>query len=151
MALKTQFSALLKLRKNDLDNAERKVIACEGRLVLQQKVINDLRAQFLALEAPKEGTFHTFNIFSNAKHIITNQINEANIELESIKAHKAQLQEHYKKCHIEYEKIKFLQKQVQDKLLAKAKRKEQLESNEIALMLYNSNTLGNNTLGGRVI
>ena len=67
-----------------------------------------------------------------------------NAELEFLQANKALLQEQYKKSHIEYEKVKFLEKKEQDSMLQKLKEQERLESDEIALMLYNN-------AGGRAI
>ena len=98
---------------------------------------------------PSGGAFYAFRAFEETKNMLLAHIALHCAELESLQANKALLQEQYKKSHIEYEKVKFLEKKEQDSVLQKLKMQEKFQSNEIVLMLYNN--AGDKTIGGRVI
>ena len=46
------------------------------------------------------------------------------------------LQTEYQKAHVEYEKIKYLEEQELQAMMAKIKRQEQLDLDEISTMLF---------------
>ncbi|CAM3382089.1 flagellar export protein FliJ [Helicobacter labetoulli] len=142
--MKTKFGAIVNLRKNDMQRIERSIMQNENKIASKQSQIAALQEEFLGLKMPSGGAFYAFRAFEETKNMLLAHIALHCAELESLQANKALLQEQYKKSHIEYEKVKFLEKKEQDSMLQKLKEQERLESDEIALMLYSN-------AGGRAI
>lgn len=139
----------MNLRKNDMQRIEKSIMQNENKIASKQSQIAVLQDEFLSLEMPNGGTFYAFRAFEETKNMLLSHIALQNAELESLHANKALLQEQYKRSHIEYEKVKFLEKKEQDSMLHKLKQQEKFESDEIALMLYNN--AGDKTIGDRMI
>lgn len=142
--MKTKFSTIVNLRKNDMQKIERSIMQNENKIANKQSQITALQDEFLGLKIPSHGAFYAFRAFEETKNMLLSHIALQVEELEALHAHKAVLQEQYKKSHIEYEKVKFLDKREQDILLQKLKHQEKAQSDEVALMLYNNT-------GGRMI
>lgn len=147
--MKTKFGAIVNLRKNDMQRIERSIMQNENKIASKQSQIAALQEEFLGLKMPSGGAFYAFRAFEETKNMLLSHIALHCAELESLQANKTLLQEQYKKSHIEYEKVKFLEKKEQDSVLHKLKMQEKIQSDEIALMLYNN--AGDKTIGGRVI
>lgn len=127
-----------------MQKIEKSIMQNENKIASKQSQITALQDEFLGLKMPSGGAFYTFRAFEETKNMLLSHIALQCAELESLQANKALLQEQYQKSHIEYEKVKFLEKKEQDSLVQKLKRQEDSQSDEIALMLYNNT-------GGRVI
>ena len=147
--MKTKFGAIVNLRKNDMQRIEKSIMQNENKIASKQSQIAALQEEFLGLKMPSVGAFYAFRAFEETKNMLLSHIALQCAELESLQANKALLQEQYKKSHIEYEKVKFLEKKEQDFVLHKLKMQEKIQSDEIAFMLYNN--VGDKTIGGRVI
>ncbi|TLD96776.1 hypothetical protein LS71_004010 [Helicobacter jaachi] len=142
--MKTKFSSIVSLRKKDMQACERSILQNENKIASKQTQIGAFQEEFLQLQMPQNGTFYAFRAYEESKNMLLSHIAFAKQELEGLLANKALLQEQYKKCHIEYEKVKFLEKKAQDEMIKRLKRQEALEIDEVALMLYNN-------AGGRII
>lgn len=112
----------------------------ENHIASKHSEIQALQEEFYALEAPQGGSFRIYLTFEESKKIILVQISSVQEELEVLNIRKVTLQEQYRQLHIEYEKMKFLNQKAQDEILKKLKRRERVEVDEVAMMLY-KNTL----------
>ncbi|MCX2716843.1 flagellar export protein FliJ [Helicobacter sp. MIT 21-1697] len=142
--MKTKFAPIVSLRKKDMQMCEHAMMQNESKIAHKQKQIEHLQKDFLQLKIPQAGTFYAFKAFEETKNMLLAHINLARDELETLFAQRKVLQEQYKKCNIEYEKVHFLDTKEQNEMIKNAKYKEKLEVDEIAVMLYNN-------AGGRAI
>ncbi len=142
--MKTKFSSIVSLRKKDMQVCELAMMQNESKIANKQIQIENLQKDFLQLKIPQAGTFYAFKAFEETKNMLLTHISLARNELEALFAHRKVLQEQYKKCNIEYEKVHFLDKKEHNGMIKNAKYKEKLEVDEIAVMLYNN-------AGGRAI
>ena len=133
-----KFSSIVKLRKKDMQNCERKIMQNENKIASKKTQIDELQEEFVNLTLPQSGSFDLYRVFEDSKNMLLARLAVAKEELEVLEITKVTLQEQYRQCHIEYEKVKFLEKKEQDELLKKLKLKESQEIDEIALMLFNN-------------
>lgn len=142
--MRTKFSAIVDLRKKNMQKCEREIMQNENRIANKHNQIAHLNQSFENLKIPQNGSFDCFRAFEISKKAILYEIEMATQELQDLQNTKNALQERYRHLNIEYEKIKLLDKKVQDEAIKELKYREKIESDEIATMLYN------NTLGGVV-
>lgn len=131
-----KFSSIVKLRKKDMQNCERKIMQNENKIASKKTQINELQEEFANLTMPQSGSFDLYRVFEEAKRMLLVRLDILKEELEALEIIKITLQEQYKQCHIEYEKVRFLEKKAQDELIKKLKNREAKEIDEIALMLF---------------
>lgn len=139
--MNTKFASLVELRKNSIQKCERELLQIENRIASKHSEMQALQEEFYALKAPQGGSFRVYLTFEESKKNVLAQISSMQEELEVLNIRKVTLQEQYKQLHVEYEKMKFLNQKAQDEILKKLKRRERVEVDEVAMMLY-KNTLG---------
>lgn len=136
--MKTRFSAIVHLRKRDMQECERTIMQNENKIANKQMQIESIADEIVELKAPQYGTFYAFIAYNEVKQILFNRLSVAQNELEELLTHKAFLQTQYKQYHIEYEKMAFLDKREQEEILKAIKNREEKETDEIATLLYNN-------------
>ena len=136
--MKTKFSSIVSLRKKDMQECERVIMQNENRIANKQMQIDAIADEVVKLEMPRSGTFYAFKAYDEVKKMLFYRMSVAQSELDELQANKAILQAQYKKCHIEYEKMAFLDKREQENMLQAIKMQEKKVVDESAMMLYNN-------------
>ncbi len=136
--MKTKFDAIVRLRKKDMQECELTIMENENKIASKRMQLDEMQNELMKINMPLVGTFYAFMAYEEMKKMILLRIQKARDELEKLFENRYFLQTRYQKCHIEYEKMAFLEKREQDEILKKIKMKEKKEADEIAMMIYNN-------------
>ncbi len=134
--MKSQFSKIAKIRKQKRDTIERELIKHQHKERLIRHKISSLYDEITQTQLPKEGLVSAFLMVSEQKSILNREKKRHEQELIALLQVIKKLQVEYQKAHVEYEKIKYLEEQELQVMMAKIKREEQLYLDEISTMLF---------------
>lgn len=134
--MKTQYTALVKIKKQHLDKMENAVASCNDTIKILNTKINTSLMELRSLEMPQGGDFSFYRQAQLFKKRIQDDIafNRHNLVLANDALMKAMQQ--LKTANIEFEKFKYLETLEIDKVLQKQKMLESKELDEVALMGY---------------
>ena len=135
--MKTKFTPLVKLNKQQADEVEQALQKNAQEIVLKQEEIDALVREFATLQEPKSGIYQAFLTFAEHKRYYRTSIDEKAYELALLKQKRGELQELFRQKNIEYEKAKYLENLEIKKVLEKIKKQEAKDLDEISVMLYN--------------
>ncbi|RDU59331.1 flagellar export protein FliJ [Helicobacter marmotae] len=133
----TKFSPIIDLRKKDMQECERAILQNENNITNKRAQIERIADELVGLKMPQNGMFSAMQAYNEMKKMLLAHLQNIQDELNELLLHKNSLQNQYKKHHIEYEKIAFLDKKEQDKMFKALNNREKREVDEIAMMLYN--------------
>lgn len=136
--MKTKYSAILNIKKNALQQQERKLLENQNKIANKQRQIAQLNDELHNLQIPQSGDFMLFSAFERQKYMVLGQIDIAKEELEALEIQKATLTHLYKESSVDYEKIKFLDTKIVESKLQQLRKQEEHQIDEVALMLYNN-------------
>lgn len=134
--MKSQFSKIAKIRKQKRDAIERELMKSQNKERLLTHKIASLYDDIAAVQMPKEGLVTLLLMVNEQKSILNREKKRCEQELFVVQRNTKKLQDEYKKAHIEYEKIKYLEEQELQAMMDKLKREEQLYLDEISTMLF---------------
>ncbi|WP_295701712.1 flagellar export protein FliJ [uncultured Helicobacter sp.] len=134
--MKTKFSAIVSLRKKDMQECERIIMQNENKIASKKMQIDEIADELVALQMPQKGAFDVFRAYNEMKRMLLLAMHNVQQELDELLKEKRVLQEQYKKHHMEYEKMSFLDKKEQEAMIKALKIQEKRETDEIAIMLY---------------
>lgn len=134
--MKSQFSKIAKIRKQKRDAIERELMKHQNKERLIRHKISSLYDDIAHIELPKEGLVSAFLMVSEQKSILNREKQRYEEELEALLHVMRKIQAEYQRAHVEYEKIKYLEEQELQAMMAKIKREEQLYLDEISTMLF---------------
>ena len=136
--MKTQYSSLVKIKKQHLDKMELAVSSCHSTIAQVKEKIEASYTQLRALEIPQDGNFSIYRQMQLLKHRIQDEIafNKYNLQMAQNALIKAMQQ--LKTANIEHEKFKFLETNEVEKVLKAQKLKESKALDEVALMMFNN-------------
>jgi len=134
--MNSKFTPIVKVRKQQMDKVE--TLLAKARL---QK--SELEQQLTLVcknieetEVPESGSISLMVCFRERLDILRKEKIKFDKDI-LIKTNEInQLQDKYKRTHIEYEKIKYLEKQDYEEWMDKIKKQEQLDMDEISNMLF---------------
>ena len=137
LALKTQYTSLVKIKKTHLDKMEQAVGSCHSTIALLKQKVEASYHELRSLDIPQGGDFSLFRQMQLLKHRITDEIgfNKYNLQLAEQALIKAMQQ--LKTANIEHEKFKYLETNEIEKVLKAQKLKEAKDLDEVALMMFN--------------
>jgi hypothetical protein len=134
--MKTKYSQLLKLRKQQVDSIENKIAILNKYKEMLNDEIMDISKDADSLQMPKKGKFkkllaqnHSFEILMNLKREKEFLLLEKSKEIQNA-------QSEYKIALMEFEKIKYLEDLQVQKKLEKLKKDEQKMLDEVSTMNY---------------
>lgn len=134
--MNSKFTSIIKVRKQQMDRIETllskarfKKSELEQKLTLAIKDIEDTKV-------PTSGNISVMTCFRERLDILRREKVKISQNILVKTDEVNQLQDKYKRAHIEHEKIKYLEKQEFDEWLEKIKRQEQLDMDEISNMLF---------------
>ena len=134
---KTQFTDILKIKKNKIKEIEQKIQKVRFGIAKNQERIKEIEEDILNIEYPISGYFSVLQQYNLAMNNMKSDIYNLENQIEQANNIIAQLQEELKLANLEFEKFKFLNDEVLEK---EAKRLNKLEENrldEIATILFN--------------
>jgi len=134
--MKSQFSKIAKIRKQKRDAIERELLKSQNKERMLNHKIAALYDEIASVEIPKEGMISLLLMVGEQKSILNRDKKRCEQELFVVQRNTRQLQSEYKKAHVEYEKIKYLEEQELQAMIDKLKREEQLYLDEISTMLF---------------
>lgn len=134
--MKTNFSPILKAKKNDLDKQE--VVIAKITQDIHQKFdeISILQSEMHSFFAPNFGTIQDFKILQEQRQAFLFQIDSIHQEISLLKSQKKQAQEVYQILYKEYEKINYIHTLEVKKQIAKIKKNDEKDLDEIATILF---------------
>lgn len=131
-----KFASILKVKKQNLDLCEVELLKRRNKLSALNDDLNEISKQISAHIFPKNGS--TIEIRANLAILALYQNEKSNL-IEKINLTKTEISHYenlYKNAYIDYEKINFLNDEEIKKNLAKIKRKEQVELDEISMQRF---------------
>lgn len=134
--MKSKYTSLVKLKKKDLDKAERDLIAANNAVADASVRLGRAYQTLSELSLPTHGTVAQLtqaHIMIRAQH---NTIEECKIYLEASEREQLDMQTRFKNARVEYEKFKYLELQEARALLLHYKKEESKMLDEIGIMTY---------------
>lgn len=133
-----KFAAIIKVRKQQMDVIENTLAKARyEKSSLQQKVLTLLEA-INDTQMPQAGDIAILSICKAKLGFLRREKETLQKQLQSKKEQIKKLLSDYKKARSEFEKIKYLEEQEYMQYLAKLKKKEQNDMDEIATMLFSN-------------
>jgi len=134
--VKSKYTPLVKLKKRDLDHAERDLVSANSTLTLASIALHNAYILLQSLGLPTSGTVSEFTqsqILIQAQHY---EIEQCALNLAKAQQNLSQMQQRFKNAMIEYEKFKYLELQETQAHSVKIKKEEAKMLDEIGVMTY---------------
>lgn len=134
--MKSKYTPLVKLKKRDLDHAERDLVSANSTLALASMALDNAYILLQSLGLPTSGTVSEFTqsqILIQAQHY---EIEQCAHNLVTAQQNLSQMQQRFKNAMIEYEKFKYLELQETQAHSVKIKKEEAKMLDEIGVMTY---------------
>jgi len=137
---KTQFTDILKIKKNKIKEIEQKIQKVRFGIAKNQERIKEIEEDILNIEYPISGYFSVLQQYNLAMNNMKSEIYNLENQIEQANNIIAQLQEELKLANLEFEKFKFLNDEVLEKEAKRLKKLEENRLDEIATILFNQKT-----------
>lgn len=134
--MKSKFSKIAKIRKQKRETVERELLKSQNKEKMLTHKITSLYEEIVSIQIPQNGKVSLLSLVGEQKKILNRDKKHYEHELQLAKGMTQKLQVEYKKAHIDYEKIKYLEEQELQALMDKMKLQEQLYLDEISTMLF---------------
>lgn len=138
--MKTRYSSLVTLKKNNLDKSQREVQRAYRDLHNADEALNLSYENLQRLSAPNHGTIRQLQasriILQSQRELITHNQEWVTYAMKQLQI----AQEVLKTSMIEYEKFKYLEHEEVKKILKQQKNAEVKELDEIASITFHRNT-----------
>jgi flagellar biosynthesis chaperone FliJ len=134
---KTQFTDILKIKKNKIKEIEQKIQKVRFGIAKNQERIKEIEEDILNIEYPISGYFSVLQQYNLAMNNMKSDIYNLENQIEQANNIIAQLQEELKLANLEFEKFKFLNDEVLEKEAKRLKKLEENRLDEIAIILFN--------------
>ncbi len=139
MKRETQFTQLIKIEKNKLQNIEREIERERAKIANYQKEIEKIEEDILNIDYPTHGTFSMLQQFNIAMHNMKNEIYNREGLIDTSNRRIEQLRNDMVSVQREIEKFQYLENEILKKRVEEEKRREAKEMDEIAVMLHFQN------------
>lgn len=139
--MKSKYAPLVKLKKKDLDRAERELIAANNTLADASDALERAYQTLSKLSLPTHGSVAELaqsQMMIQAQHTSIEQSKE---RLSEAQRQQIVMQERFKSAMVDYEKFKYLELQETQSAIAKIKREEAKMLDEIGIMTYKGGPL----------
>lgn len=138
--MKSKFSKIAKVRKQKRDAIEKELLKNQNKERMLSHKIASIYEEIVNVQMPQNGTISLLSLVGEQKRILNRDKKRYEQELELAQDVTKKLQLDYKKAHIDYEKINYLEEQELQEFINKMKRQEQLDLDEISTMLFANDT-----------
>ena len=137
---KTQFTDILKIKKNKIKEIEQKIQKVRFGIAKNKERIQEIEEDILNIEYPISGYFSVLQQYNLAMNNMKSDIYNLENQIEQANNIIAQLQEELKLANLEFEKFKFLNDEVLEKEAKRLKKLEENRLDEVATILFNQKT-----------
>ncbi len=134
---KNRYSAIKKIRKEELRKIEKRLMALEAKSHILQEKIDEAIDVLLKSAFPTEGELGLLQSGADLKALKRVEINTLKEELLQLRQELENEQKAYKKANIEYEKIAYLYEELEKERKVEMVKEEVKMLDEIAVMLHN--------------
>lgn len=134
--MKSKYTPLVKLKKKELDRAERDLISANTALTAASKALDDAYILLQSLSLPDSGTVNEFTQAQSIIHAQHYEIEQCTNNVKKAQQKQQQMQQQFKESMIDYEKFKYLEIQETQAHSAKIKKEEAKMLDEIGVMTY---------------
>jgi len=135
--MKTKFSDLLKIKDRNLKEIEKKISLVIADIDTLEKEIEDIDNEIKEFKSDLSGEFALFQIQKSFFTLMIEKKDELLKDKTDLDMKLELLKSDYKMANIEYEKIAYLHKEEEKKLLEELKVKESKMMDEVANILFN--------------
>ncbi len=139
MKRETQFTQLIKIEKNKLQNIEKEIERERAKIANYQKEIEKIEEDILNIDYPTHGTFSMLQQFNIAMHNMKNEIHKREGLIDASNRRIEQLRNDMVLVQREIEKFQYLENEILKKRAEEEKRREAKEMDEIAVLLHFQN------------
>lgn len=136
--MKNKFTQIVKIRKQQMDKVETKLIQTRFKKQEVEQKIEALYEEINNSKSPTKGSISLIGIFHENLKILRREKDDYTNALKFLEGKINNLQAEYKKAHLEFEKIKYLEEQAVYKQIQKRKKEEKMNMDEIATLLYSN-------------
>lgn len=134
--MQSQFSKIAKIRKQKRDAIERELMKSRHKEKFLTGQIASIYENIASIVLPREGTVSLISMIGEQKAVLNREKKQYEQELFVAQRQTRKLQTDYRKAHVEYEKIKYLEEQELQAMMDKMKKEEQRYLDEISTMLF---------------
>lgn len=138
--MKTKYDKLVEARQSQLDKLENEIAQCNLRITQKKQDIEQLKLEIDNITIPQSGQISVIAAISSGKQVMVQNIKTEEQNIKNLKSVLSTLKGNHKKLFIELEKAKHLKNTELQKMIKELKRKEQLNLDEIATMLFSNKT-----------
>ncbi|MBE0491212.1 MAG: flagellar FliJ family protein [Sulfurospirillum sp.] len=132
------FSQIAKIRKQKLDTIESQLLHVRRQKQDAQKELTALFEKIEKCNVPKAGKASLMSIFVENLRLLRVQKTACEALFAKLIQEFEQLQKAYKDANIELEKIRYLQQMAYKERIKKINKREKIEMDEIATMLFSN-------------
>jgi flagellar export protein FliJ len=133
---KSRYDPLVKLKKKDLDTAERALVGANNILSSATDKLNRAYEELSQMRLPTQGSVGEFTQATSMIHTQHQMIEQAQQALHLAQERQRKIREQFKAAMIDYEKFKYLEVQELDRRLKHLKTQEAKMLDEIGTMTY---------------
>lgn len=137
--MKTKFSPIVKIRKNELEKIQKVISVINNNILKKEEEILLFEQNYTKLETPTNGNISKLNIYNMQINMQRNKLKSLQLQLNGLVLQKEEVTEHLRFANIEYEKIRYLEQEIIDEKLLLEKKQEAKDMDEIAIMLFDRN------------
>lgn len=134
--MNSKFTPIVKVRKQQRDKVETLLAKARFQKSEIEKKIFSTNNEIVHSVVPSSGSISLMTLFRGKLDILRKEKLSLRKDLDVKTNEVKHLQGEYKKAHIEYEKIKYLENQDFKEWMEKIKKQEQLDLDEISNMLF---------------
>lgn len=134
--MKSKYSQVVKVRKQELDKAETNLLHARQRQLANEEALRAAEAEFLGISLPQNGDISLLKHGFEFKQIAQTSKEIAKEKVELSKKECAHYQNVYKNANLAYEKMKFLETDEIQKKQEALKKAEQKMLDEVAVSKY---------------
>ncbi len=136
--MNSKFKAIAQVRKQQMDKLETKLVKARFEKKNIEKKLKSLYEDISNSIPPKSGTASIMVLFHENLKVLRREKDDYAKLLEYVSQEVRKLQNEYKKAHMEFEKIKYLEEQEYEAWLEKIKKQERIDMDEISTMLFSN-------------
>jgi len=136
--MKNKFTQIVKIRKQQMDKVETRLIQTRFKKEEIKQKIDTLYEEIKNSKSPTKGALSLISIFHENLKLLRREKDDYVDALFFLENEISNLQAEYKKAHMEFEKIKYLEEQEFFEHIKERKRKEKIDMDEIATMLFSA-------------
>lgn len=136
--MNNKFAQIVKIRQQQMDKIESRLAKARFEKKQVEQKLDALYEDIASKIPPQNGIASMMLLFHENLKVLRREKDDYTNALAYMSGEVVKLQQEYKKAHMEYEKIKYLQEQEYAKWLEKIKKQEKIDMDDISTMLFSN-------------